>query len=267
MSTTTKSMPETTTVAVNGATIEYALGGEGSSPVIVLMNGFRMPLSSWEQLYPEIHKYGRVFAYNRHGIGKTSKATCPQTGAEILRSLANVLQALQLPPPYILVAHSLGGLFANLYARSHPKQVAAVVFVDASHPDEIKQQKQFPPPWLLRVVNDAVKKLEIRFDPYRYSEDDAVLETLRQIEAAGNFPPIPVAVVTGSKKMPLVPQASFALHLHYQKELATLSPDAHQMIAEGSGHFPQISEPQLVVRAIKDVADKVKLGSVAGNKS
>ena len=142
MSTTTNAMPETNTVTVNGATNEYALGGEGSSPVIILLNGFRMPLFSWEQLYPEIQKHGRVFVYNRHGIGKTSKATCPQTGAEIIRSLANVLQALQLPPPYILVAHSLGGLFANLYARSQPEQVAAVVFVDASHPDEIKEAKR-----------------------------------------------------------------------------------------------------------------------------
>ncbi len=33
-------------------------------------------------------------------------------------------------PPYVLVAHSLGGLFSRLYAQLHPGQVAGLVLVD-----------------------------------------------------------------------------------------------------------------------------------------
>ena len=77
-------LPEKQTVTVSGVTTEYSLSGE-SGPVVALLNGFRMPMLSWDQLYPEIHQRARIFAYNRHGIGKTSKSACPQTGEEKTR--------------------------------------------------------------------------------------------------------------------------------------------------------------------------------------
>ena len=243
-------------ITQDGVTTEYALSSE-SGPTVVLLNGYRMPMSSWDKLYPEIQKRGRIFAYNRHGVGKTSPATNPQTGEEVIRSLENVLKALNLSPPYVFVAHSLGGIFLNLYARLKPNDVSAVVFVDSAHPDEIKRQKEFKPPWLIRVMNDALKTIEVRFDKFRYSEDECVSDTLRKIEAAGSFPPIPVAVVTGGKKMPFVPEASFSIHIQCQKELAALSPYSVQIVANKSGHFPQITEPELVIRVIKEIVGQV----------
>lgn len=115
------SLPQEQTITLDGRTTQYSLCGE-SGPVVILFNGFGMPMSSWDKLYPGIQKNVRIFAYNRHGVGKTSKASCPQTGEEIIRSLEDILQALHLLPPYILVGHSLGGLFANLYARANPRR-------------------------------------------------------------------------------------------------------------------------------------------------
>jgi len=254
------SLSEKKTITVNGVTTEYSLSGEGGQ-VVILLNGFRMPMVSWDSLYPAIQKHGRIFAYNRHGVGKTSKATSPQTGEEVIRSLENVLKALNLSPPYILVAHSLGGIFANLYARSKPDDVAAVVFVDAAHPDEKRRQENFKPPRFLLFITDVLKAIETRFDKYKHSEDDCVAETVRQIEAAGDFPPIPVAVVTGGKKMPLVPEACFAIHRQCQNELTALSPHSIQIIANNSGHFPQITEPEIVVHAIEEIVVNVKHGT------
>ena len=259
-------LPVKKTTILNGVTTEYSLSGE-NGPVVILLNGFRMPMFSWDGLYPEIQKHGRIFAYNRHGLGKTSKASCTQTGEVIIRSLEDVLNALNLSPPYILVAHSLGGIFANLYARSKSDDVSAVVFVDSAHPDEIKRQKEFKPPWLIRFMNDALKTIEVRFDKYRYSEDECVSDTLRQIEAAGNFPAIPVAIISGGKKMPFVPEASFSLHTQCQKHLTALSPYSVQIIAGKSGHFPQITEPELVIHAITEIVDRVKTTHNAGTRS
>ena len=96
--------------------VEYCLYGD-SGPVIVLINGFRMSLESWEKLYPEIGQYGRVLTYNRLGIGKSTKANTDQTGNVVVNIMREMLSALNLQPPFFLVAHSLGGVFANLYAR------------------------------------------------------------------------------------------------------------------------------------------------------
>ncbi len=68
--------PEKKTLTVNGVTTQYWLSG-ACGPVVVLLNGFRMPLVSWDRLYPELEKHARIFAYNRHRVGKTSKTTCP----------------------------------------------------------------------------------------------------------------------------------------------------------------------------------------------
>ena len=188
--------PDKKIIVVDGMATEYSLTGD-SGPVIVLLNGFRMPISSWGQLYPEIQTLGRVFAYNRCGVGKSAKAKCGQTGIEIVNSLEKILHSLNLSPPYILVAHSLGGLYANLYARAKPNHIAAVVFVDAAHPDEKRRQEDFKPPLLIRSVAAALKTVDTLFDKYQHSEDECVAQTAHQIETAGSFPAIPVSVVSG----------------------------------------------------------------------
>ncbi|MBI3774876.1 MAG: hypothetical protein HY273_04860 [Gammaproteobacteria bacterium] len=113
-----------------------------------------------------------------------------------------------------------------------------------------------------------MKAIDTRFDKYQHSEDDCVAETVQQIEAAGSFPPIPIAVVTGGKKIPLVPEACFAIHRQCQNELTALSPYSVQIIANNSGHFPQITEPEIVIRAIQEIIFNVnkwrsRLGSGA----
>jgi pimeloyl-ACP methyl ester carboxylesterase len=253
-------LPHKKTIVVDGVTTEYTLAGN-SGPVVVLINGFRMPLSSWSRLYPEIQNHGRIFTYNRRGIGKTTKATRPQTGVEIIGTLEKNLNALNLFPPYILVAHSLGGLYANLYARAKPEHIAAVVFVEATHPNEKILQQEFKPPHLVRALTGALKAIDTFFDAYQHSEDECVYQTVQQIETAGSFLAIPVYVVSGGKKLPLVPEKSFAIHQQCQKALVKLSPHSKHITAGQSGHFPQITEPGIVNQAIKNIVEQVVTAS------
>ena len=44
----------------------------------------------------------------------------------MVQELRALLRARQLPPPYVLVGHSLGGLYMQLYARQYPAEVAAL---------------------------------------------------------------------------------------------------------------------------------------------
>ena len=239
-------------VNINEDTFEYSLSGK-EGPNIVFISGFRIPMNSWAQLYTSAEELGRVFAYNRLGVGRSSKASAIQTGDVVVNSLRTLLKKLNVLPPYVLVAHSIGGLFANLFARMAPDEISSIVFVDAAHPDEKEKQGEFKPPILLHKVNEGVKSIERMFDKYKYSEDEHVTETVRQIRASGTFPPIPVAVVSGTKKMPFVPEESFRIHLQCQQALLALSPNSRQYVAERSGHFPQITEPGVVLDAIKDV--------------
>ena len=161
--------------------------------------------------------------------------------------------AVELPPPYVLVGNSLGGIFTNIYARTYPEEVSGIVLVEAAHPDEPKKQNEGQKQSFVLSINNGLKSIERKFDQYKYSEEEKIDETINQVKNAGGFPQIPLAVVTGTKKMPFVPESNFELHLQFQKELLALSASSKHFVAAGSGHFPQVTEPGIVVAAINYV--------------
>ena len=59
----------------------------------------------------------------------------PRTADAIVAELHGVLEASRTAPPYVLAAHSLGGLFARLYAATYPGDVAGLALVDAWQED------------------------------------------------------------------------------------------------------------------------------------
>ena len=66
------------------------------------------------------------------------------TARTIVEELRAVLRFKGLRPPYVLVGHSLGGLYLQLFARSYPEEVKALVLVDALYPRMVKPVQDFP---------------------------------------------------------------------------------------------------------------------------
>jgi len=233
----------------NDIQLEYKqVGSDGTN--VIFFNGFRMKFSSWDLIYPQIAKNHRVLLFNRYGVGASPKATVAQTGNSVVQIIHGLLSKLAISPPYFFVAHSLGGIFANLYARTYPNQVSGIVFVDASYPLEIAEQKMIKSPFFVRVVNDGLKRIEKLFDQFKYSEDECIEKTIVQLENAPCFPDIPIGVVSGTKKMPFVPAKAYEIHQAYQTKLLELSSNASHYVCSESGHFPQITEPEKVISAI-----------------
>ena len=218
-------------------------------PVFVLINGSGGPLEAWDKVSAEIQKHGTVFAYNRFGIDGSDKASSPQSGSAIVAALRELLAAADLAPPYVLVGHSLGGLYANLFARLHPREARAVVLIEAAHPNDVEALAELRSP-LTRVVQ-RIANISI-FGRNPFAEVEFVDETVREIAGAGPFPGVPLTVVTGAKSPPtfLLSAAAREIRRANQRDFLTLSPHATQVIAEKSGHFPQITEPAVVARAV-----------------
>jgi pimeloyl-ACP methyl ester carboxylesterase len=241
----------------NNVHLEYQLIGKGAIN-IVFLNGFRIQFNTWDKVYPELAAENSVFLFNRRGVGKSSKATIAQDGMAVICEMHSLFSNLSLTSPYVLVAHSLGGIFANLYTRIYPNQVAGVVFVDSPHPSEIAQQKRINLPIVFSATNNGIKTIEKLFDKLKYSEDECIEKTLSQIGRPSNFPDIPIGVVSGTKKMPFVPEKAFEIHQRYQKKMLGLSSKSTHYICHESGHFPQITEPKRVIAAIRDTLNATK---------
>jgi pimeloyl-ACP methyl ester carboxylesterase len=247
-----KALPSKQRASIQGQTLEYVIAGQGS-PTLVLINGGGGPIEGWHRVWEPLSALGTVFAYNRPGIGGSGKPVVAQTGEVIVESLRALLRQAHLSPPYVLVGHSLGGLAVNLFARTFPEEVSGVVLLDATAPEDVgvmaAHQSGFQ-----RL---AQRTLDALFGKDDFGETEHVSRTVELIQRAGPFPDIPLAVVTGGKPAMAwaTPAQALAARAEHQRRLAALSPQGRQLIAGRSGHFPQFTEPELVVEAVRLVTE------------
>jgi len=247
-------MPAKQRVMVQGAWVEYVLAGEGSR-TLVLINGAGGPVEGWMRVFAPLSREARVFAYNRPGIGRSDKPAAPQTVSRMLVALRVLLSQLGLRPPYVLVGHSFGGLIANLFARCHPEEVAAIVMLEATAPEDVGALAAHQG----AVLRLLMQLLEHVLPPDPMAETAHAEESVEELEEAPAFPPIPLFVITGGKPAMswVTPTAARVLRAAHQLGLVSLSPYGRQIIAPRSGHFPQLTEPQLVIEVIREALARI----------
>jgi pimeloyl-ACP methyl ester carboxylesterase len=143
------------TVRLAGRCIEYALArpaADGhSGPPIVFENGLMGRLNEWQAVWHDLPGTTR-FAYHRPGYGRSAQPLTARDGLHIVDELRALLATCGLNPPYLLVGHSLGGLYMHLFARRYPAEVSGLVLVDPTHPQQF-QGNGAPAhwPWWLRI--------------------------------------------------------------------------------------------------------------------
>ena len=256
----TAALPPLQVLQTRSGRLGCIISGEGS-PAIVLFSGAGVGLQGWEPLYPQIESLGTVFAWNRFGLQGSDAPGGHQSGTVVVASLRELLGYSGVAPPYVLVAHSLGGLFANLYARLYPGEVAGVLLLEATHPDD-QDALQKNEAHMLKALGRLQDLPEPFFRANVQAELAGVEAITREIAAAGDFPPVPLRVVTGGltpRAAQVSPVEAGAKRAH-QDELARLSPLGEQVVAHKSGHFPQWSEPQLVLQVLRDLLAAARAG-------
>lgn len=242
-------LPPKLIVAIDGVAMEYIAVG-AAAPPIVLINDAGTPMEGWYKVLPALETLSGVFAYNRCGIGNSGNAREAQTGAAMMETLRALLFKADLAPPYVLVAHALGGLIANLFARSYAGEVAAVVLLDAAAPEDISalDARQGRLGQLLR------RALDLAQDRDTLNETGHLRRSAEQIAEAPPFPDIHLFVISGGAPglSWLTSKAVLDARAEGQRRLTALSPRGRHVIAARSGHFPQFSEPERVVSAVRD---------------
>ena len=109
--------------------------GQGS-PTILLEAGLMSTVLSWSDLQRELSRSFRVVSYDRAGLGWSDLGPMPRTADRIVDELHAMLERAAIPPPYVLVGHSFGGLTMPLFAERYPEEVAGMVLVDPVAPAE-----------------------------------------------------------------------------------------------------------------------------------
>ena len=111
-------------------------GRPGPAPTLVLEAGLMSTVLSWSSLQLELSKSFHVVSYDRAGLGWSDLGPMPRTADRIVDELHTLLEKASIPPPYILVGHSFGGLTVPVFAARFPNEVAGMVLVDPVAPGE-----------------------------------------------------------------------------------------------------------------------------------
>ncbi len=275
-------------VHVAGSTMHINCAGQGT-PTVILESGLGDSFISWRKVQPQIAKFTRVCSYDRAGLGYSDSSSRPRTSRVIAEDLHALLQAAAITPPYILVGHSMGGFDVRLYANLYRNEVAGMVLVDASHPD---QENRFPPElknmegsWLREALfveytmpfgiprllglcdpDPVIRATECNFRSARegFAEMKSFSESAAQTAATGSLGDMPLAVLSHDPDKPSAElPADLAKETNdawekMQEELAHLSTRGTQAIAKNSAHYIQIDRPDVVIDAVRSVVDQTR---------
>ena len=239
--------PAATVESVQGRRVESLLTGPPrGAPVVVFENGARMTLDTWSAVVDAVSRDATVLTHNRPGYGQSELADGPRSGEAVVGELRALLAAKGLKPPYVLVGHSLGGLYMQWFARRYPQEVQALVLVDALYPRIIKKPEDFP--WYARLGK-------------RWLMPRAVADEVDQIHATGEST-LALPAFDDARVVQLfnVPTSKTAVAVDFgvvNEDEATRSfvkqlyPRSRKHIVD-SDHQIQTDKPELVIAAIRE---------------
>ena len=254
-------------VDVGGRRLALKRGGAGQ-PTVVLETGLGVGSESWDQVQRAVAEFSHVCVFDRANRGESDPAPTPRTSRDMVADLHTLLTTAAVPGPYVLVGNSLGGLNALVYARQYPQEVAGIVLVDATHPDQFDRFTELLPPatpddsaalqWFRQSFTIDYK------DPLKNDEGVDLPASCAQARAVTSLGALPLVVLTSSaflRDVDLGPDLGPRLHNLWQelhRDLARLSSRSVHTVTGESGHFIQRDQPQLVVEAVRQVVETVR---------
>jgi len=216
-------------------------------PVVVFENGARETFDTWDKVVDLLKRDATLFTYNRPGYGRSDEPDTPRDGRTIVDELRGVLRRQGLQPPYVLVGHSMGGLYMQLFARAYPREVQGLVLVDSLYPGAMKKTADFP--WTTRLAK------RVFFNRTLNREIDAAHETGTQVLALPWGGRIPVERLVNVPKSAGAIPVDFGVFNGGKALVAAIDamyPDARTTIVD-SDHRMQVATPEAVVAAIRRV--------------
>jgi pimeloyl-ACP methyl ester carboxylesterase len=271
---------------VGGHRLHMNCTGTGG-PTVVLENGLGETSPLWSRIAAEVGAATRVCAYDRAGQGWSDDTASPQDGLAVAAGLHTLLGRAQETGPYVLVGHSAGGSYAMIYAAQYPAEVAGMVLLDSTSPDQFTvlpdykseysvsrrmlavlptfarlgaahvfpSSSNLPEPAAsqVRAFDTSPRQLRNMRDEHSVYHD-----VFKQAQALSTLGSKPLVVVTATENAQQTKGWSEA-----QDRLATLSSNSHHRIAEAS-HVGVLDDERasgISAQAINDVVQSIRTGA------
>jgi pimeloyl-ACP methyl ester carboxylesterase len=275
--------------SVNGHDMHLYCTGEGS-PTIVLESGGGNGMLKWAKVQTALSKTTRVCSYDRAGFGWSTPVPGPRDANTIADELHALLQQAGVRGPFVLMAHSRGGLYIRAYTAHYPEDVTGLIFIESAAP--LYEDRESPElraatshsqyvyyPFILLMATGLQRPMGACSAEPGFDQPDA--SRIAQLECGRQFDPIfreymsthrdgeetintgpygdiPVLIFSrdtqlDQQNMNLPPKLAVeesTLWDREQEAFKRLSTHSRRIIAKGSGHPIQVERADLINREV-----------------
>jgi long-chain acyl-CoA synthetase len=227
---------------------------EGTEQTIMFVHGYAGVLESWEHQINHFARYYRVVASDLRGHGQSDAPYTDYTMAEMVSDLQAIVEDLNLPEKFILVAHSFGGSIAVEYANAHADRLEKLILIATAG--------EYPLPKIAELATRIPTRLVRPFWKYR-TRFDAEYHVMKRM-ATNNMLQwqgwslmrnisVPTLVITGERDN-YFPREVF-------DDVGKMIPNAEIYDVGTAKHKVQLERHRAVTRAIERFVDDKKKGS------
>lgn len=244
----------------------------------MLESGYGTPMGHWDKVLGGLSSLAPVIAYDRPGIGESKSIDDRPTIENVSSRLVRMLEHLAIDPPYVLVGHSLGGLYVRGFAIHYPERLAGLVIIDPADFTETRRSKRayytdlgLSEEKIDSVISEFERRLEKRnaTAPKPLREEGEVLAELRaaDFEEIRNspLPNVPIHILVGGKfdMPPKLRSREYDSEAYFRAKIrhrisrwidVVQAVDKGMLLYSGdAGHFVHYDDPELLVSSVKIV--------------
>jgi pimeloyl-ACP methyl ester carboxylesterase len=268
-------------------------------PAVVFAPGAGLIGLDYWNIHDHVSQFTTSVLYDRGGTGWSDQVELPRSATAVTDELRSLLHTAEVPAPYLLVGHSLGGIYARRYAQRFPDEVAALLLLDSAHE---AYPAFMPKPTLLDRLRlgfalvgvfvrfkrfyrglfermfaqwpESMRKplIEYHIRSWRKSLQEGKnlqSELYEEVRRGGDTPDVPLIVLTAMGIDPFM--AAYMPEPYLRKlndgkrviyaALAESVPRGEHRVLENAGHSTiHTDRPDAVVQAIRDLLDRVEVG-------
>lgn len=130
------------TVHVDGKDMQAYVTGKGEKTIVLLSGlGTASPIADFMPLAERLSKDYKVVIFETFGYGFSSTTKKERSNENIVNEIRTALKELEISGPYILMPHSISGIYSMYYAKKYPNEVEAIIGIDESVPNQTKTNK------------------------------------------------------------------------------------------------------------------------------
>jgi pimeloyl-ACP methyl ester carboxylesterase len=277
-----------TLFTVDGYRMHLFCTGHGA-PAIILDAGLGDDSLIWAKIQPQLSQLTTVCSYDRAGFGWSQAQPGRRDANSVANQLHSLLRVARVAPPYVLMGHSIAGLYVRAYANRYSAELAGVVLVDGATPlqddripralvaiqDAQRRRMPWDRLWMRlgwnRITGECTQIMPgferyaawIRADtcvPSQITAMEGELDSERlsgeETVHAGPFASLPVLIVSRDPMVlpsnwpAEVARANSTVWNTMQEEAKSLSPHSRRIIARRSDHYIQVDRPDLLNEAV-----------------